>query len=609
MDIALDEVLHFDAITSNASTGAAADADSTPSWACYEEDTDTAIQSGNFTKRTSLTGNYRASVTLSAANGFEVGKWYSIVASATVNSVAGKGVVKHFRVCAAEAVAGKPKADVDAFGGTAGTFSGGRPEVNATHLAGTAYASADFSTTMKASINTEADTALSDYGPLKPTTAGRTLDVSATGEAGIDLANVGSPTTTLNLSGTTISTSQAVASVSGAVGSVTGNVGGNVTGSVGSVATGGISATSFAAGAIDAAAIAANAIGASELAADAVAEIADAVWDEAISGHLTGGSTGNALNSAGSAGDPWGTSLPGAYSAGSAGYILGSYLTAAPPTAATIADAVHDEVMSGHAAAGTFGGQFASVYAALIGRSGGGSVNDASATTTSFKTTMTEVDDFWNDCIIRFTSGALSGQSRPILDFANTNGVVTLDEALTSAPANGVTFEILNSHMHPKSQIAAAVRTELATELARIDVASSTLATAANLATLTGYVDTEIAAILADTNELQTDWANGGRLDTILDARSSQTSVDDLPTNAELAAAITTALTTALTEGYRSTGATGSVRDLLYEILQNITEFGISGTTKTVKKLDGSTTAKTYTLDSSTDPTSITETT
>lgn len=39
---------------------------------------------------------------------------------------------------------------------------------------------------------------------LAPTTAGRTLDVSAGGEAGIDWANVGSPTTTLNLSGTTI---------------------------------------------------------------------------------------------------------------------------------------------------------------------------------------------------------------------------------------------------------------------------------------------------------------------------------------------------------------------------------------------------------------------
>jgi hypothetical protein len=39
---------------------------------------------------------------------------------------------------------------------------------------------------------------------LKPTTAGRTLDVTSTGEAGIDWANIGSPTTSVNLSGTTI---------------------------------------------------------------------------------------------------------------------------------------------------------------------------------------------------------------------------------------------------------------------------------------------------------------------------------------------------------------------------------------------------------------------
>jgi hypothetical protein len=79
-----------------------------------------------------------------------------------------------------------------------------------------------------------------DY--LRPTVSGRTLDVSTTGEAGVDWANVGSPTTAQTLSATTIATSQVVASVTGAVGSVTGavasvtgNVGGNVTGSVGSV--------------------------------------------------------------------------------------------------------------------------------------------------------------------------------------------------------------------------------------------------------------------------------------------------------------------------------------------------------------------------------------
>ena len=73
--------------------------------------------------------------------------------------------------------------------------------------------------------------------PLIPTVAGRTLDVSATGEAGIDWANIGSPTTAQNLSATNIDVDQIVASVSGAVGSVTGAVG-SVAGAVGSVTAG-----------------------------------------------------------------------------------------------------------------------------------------------------------------------------------------------------------------------------------------------------------------------------------------------------------------------------------------------------------------------------------
>jgi hypothetical protein len=154
---------------------------------------------------------------------------------------------------------------------------------------------------------------------LKPTTAGRTLNVSTGGEAGLDWANIGSPTTAVNLSGTNIDTDQVVASVSGAVGSVTGSVGGNVVGSVGSV------------------------------------------------------------------------------------------------TAAI---------------------------------------------------------------------------------------------TLPTAPADWIT--------------AASLAADAVTEI------QSGLATASALSTVAGYLDTEIAAILADTNELQTDWANGGRLDLILDARASQSSVDTI---------------------------------------------------------------------------------
>lgn len=48
---------------------------------------------------------------------------------------------------------------------------------------------------------------INNRSSLRPTTAGRTLDVSSGGEAGLDWANIGSPTTTVNLSGTTIKTS------------------------------------------------------------------------------------------------------------------------------------------------------------------------------------------------------------------------------------------------------------------------------------------------------------------------------------------------------------------------------------------------------------------
>lgn len=113
MNIPLDEVIFFDCITTHPSTGAATDADSTPTFAVYEESTDTDIGiGGNLTKRTSLTGNYRGTFTLSAANGFEAGKWYSIIVSATVNAIAGKAVAKNFRVVIAEGTAGTPVVDV-----------------------------------------------------------------------------------------------------------------------------------------------------------------------------------------------------------------------------------------------------------------------------------------------------------------------------------------------------------------------------------------------------------------------------------------------------------------------------------------------------------------
>lgn len=344
--VPIDEVVHFDVCTHVASTGAVSDADSAPTFSVYEEDTDTAILGPtNLTKRTSLTGNYRGSFTASAANGFEAGKWYSVIVSATVSTVAAKTVAMHFRVAPAESSAGVPKGDVSHFGGTAGTFSSGRPEVNTTHAAGTAWGSGAITA---ASIAADAITAakIADGAIDAATFAAGAINAAAIASDAITDAKVASDVT--------------IASVTGSVGSVTGNVGGNVTGSVGSIATGGISAASFAAGAIDSAAIAANAIGASELAADAVAEIADAVWDEALSGHLSAGSTGEALNAAGAAGDPWTTALPGAYSAGQAGYIVGTNLNAtvssrASQTSVDTIDGIVDSILIDTAEIGAAG--------------------------------------------------------------------------------------------------------------------------------------------------------------------------------------------------------------------------------------------------------------
>jgi len=74
---------------------------------------------------------------------------------------------------------------------------------------------------------------------------------------------------------------------------------------------------------------------------------------------------------------------------------------------------------------------------------------------------------------------------------------------------------------------------------------------------------------------------------------------------AEIAGAV---LTTAMTESYRATNAAPTLAQAAFELIAHMGKASISGTLKTLEKLDG-TTAKTFTLDSGTAPTSITETT
>jgi len=76
----------------------------------------------------------------------------------------------------------------------------------------------------------------------------------------------------------------------------------------------------------------------------------------------------------------------------------------------------------------------------------------------------------------------------------------------------------------------------------------------------------------------------------------------DPPTKAEMDAM----WTTAATESYAADGAAATPAQLMYMILCAVSEFSISSTTITGKKLDGSTTAMTWTLNDASSPTSRT---
>jgi hypothetical protein len=99
-------------------------------------------------------------------------------------------------------------------------------------------------------------------------------------------------------------------------------------------------------------------------------------------------------------------------------------------------------------------------------------VVDAAATTTTFVTGLTSsVDNFYNDSMLVFTDGALAGQVRAIYDYVGATKTIILEEALTSAPVNGVAFAIVSLHIHPVSQIQSGLATAsaLSTQAAKIN--------------------------------------------------------------------------------------------------------------------------------------------
>ena len=103
--------VEFDVVTHHPATGAVQDADAPPNWKCLSHVSDTPNMTGAMTKRSGLTGHYKASFDLETINGFDPGDLFNVVVEATVAGVTAKAVVVALRVLAAETAAGKPAVD------------------------------------------------------------------------------------------------------------------------------------------------------------------------------------------------------------------------------------------------------------------------------------------------------------------------------------------------------------------------------------------------------------------------------------------------------------------------------------------------------------------
>lgn len=123
---------------------------------------------------------------------------------------------------------------------------------------------------------------------------------------------------------------------------------------------------------------------------------------------------------------------------------------------------------------------------------------------------------------------------------------------------------------------------------AELDAAVAPLATAAALATVGGYVDTEVAALATQLTSI------GNTLTAVL-----QDTGTDIP--ALIAAlndvSLTEIFTTQLTQSYAANGVAPTLAQFLFGIQQHLMEFTISGDSRTVRQLDGTTTAFVETIE------------
>jgi hypothetical protein len=315
------------------------------------------------------------------------------------------------------------------------------------------------------------------------------------------------------------------------------------------------------------------------------------------------------------------------------------------PTAAAIADAVLDEALAGHVTAGTLGKAVSDIEAdtnelqsddvpGLIA-----ALNDLSAAQVNAEVDTAIADaglatsvalatvDAIVDAILVDTGTTIPGLIAALNDLSAAQVNAEIDTAIADAAlataanlatVDGIVDAILVDTATTIPALIAAlndlsaaqVNAEVDTALADYDaptkaeldagLAALNDPTAAAIAdavldeataghTTPGTVGAAIVDILADTNELQADDVPS------LIAALNDVSIGDI-------------LQTQLTESYAADGTAPTLTQAVMLIMQHLTEVELVGTTWTTKKLDGTTTAATFTTDDANNPTSITRT-
>lgn len=325
-------------------------------------------------------------------------------------------------------------------------------------------------------------------------------------------------------------------------------------------------------------------------------------------------------------------------------YLLAAQAAAggSAPTAAEVADAVWDEAQADHVGVGTFGivaSEIADILVdtgttlqaeldgiqadtediqSKIGTPAGASV---SADVAAVKAQTAAIETDTQDIQTKIGTPAGASVSADIAAIeAQTDDIGTAGAGLTAVPWNAAwdaevqseVADALAAYDPPtKAEIDSAVA-PLALEATAQSILEDTGTTIpATLSTIVGYIDTEVAAILADTNELQTDWVDGGRLDALIDAIKAKTDQLTFTVSNQVDANALTLdedeiLDDLLADSVPADGSLPTVRQAIYMILQFLLERSVSGTTLTVKKVDGSTSLMTFTLNDASEPTSIT---